>query len=121
MSIRLIQVSTLLGNASGNAFTISIKKVKVTTPAPIIIAIFIKGYFPIKTSIKTIENIKAVVEKLAGKIRIKVTKTGAQRSNKDFLKVIFSISVLERYRATNINKEMEAKADGWKVIPINGT
>ncbi|MCR8526625.1 hypothetical protein NPM17_27415, partial [Escherichia coli] len=55
---------------------------------PIMKKIYFKGYLPTKTSIITIEKIKAVVEKLAGRINIKVMKTGVHNSHKEDLKVI---------------------------------
>jgi hypothetical protein len=40
------------------------------------------NYFPINTNISIIAKINAVVEKLAGKIRIRVTNTGSQSSHR---------------------------------------
>jgi hypothetical protein len=45
-------------------------------------SIYFNGYFPINTSISIIAKINAVVEKLAGKIRIRVINTGNQSSLK---------------------------------------
>jgi hypothetical protein len=49
--------------------------------------IYLKGYPPIKANNTTIENNMAVVEKLAGKIKINTRKTGNQSRKNDFLKV----------------------------------
>ena len=43
------------------------------------------GYCPIKTNIHTIEKIKAVVEKLAGRTNAKIAKTGTHNSNNESL------------------------------------
>ncbi|MNE89975.1 hypothetical protein D3C80_1874430 [compost metagenome] len=59
-------------------------------------AIYFNGYFPIKVNIKIIEKIRAVVEKLAGKINIKVINTGSQSSKKDDLNVIGSSLFFDR-------------------------
>ena len=74
--------------------------------------IYFKGYFPTKTSINTIEKINAVVEKLAGRINIKVIKTGNQSSLKDCTNSIGSVRVLDKYRATKTYNIKAAKAEG---------
>jgi hypothetical protein len=68
-----------------------------------------------------ITKIRAVVEKLAGKIRIRVINTGNQSSHKEALKVIGISLVLDKYRATNINNTTEANVEVWNDIPIKGT
>ena len=92
--------------------TTKIKAANDKIPTPTITAMFFIGYFPINVTINTIENIKAVVEKLDGKISINVKKTGAHNSNADLDKVMSSTAVLDKYLATNINNAIEAKADG---------
>jgi hypothetical protein len=81
-------VSTRFGNASGKALARSIKKVNPTIPTPTTIPIYFKGYLPTKANIKTIEKISAEVEKLAGKINIKVINTGNHSSHNEDLKVM---------------------------------
>jgi|UPI0002F192A4 cell division protein ZapA (FtsZ GTPase activity inhibitor) len=68
-----------------------------------------------------IANINAVVEKLAGKIRIKVMNTGNQSSQSEDLKVIATSLVLDKYLATNMNNTTDANVDVWNDIPIKGT
>ena len=76
------------------------------------IAIYFMGYFPMKTNINIIEKINAVVEKLDGRINIKVIKTGSHNSFKDSTKSIGFSLVLDRYLATKTNKTNAANADG---------
>ena len=57
-------------------------------PAPRITPIYLSGYLPMKTNIITIENIKAAVEKFAGRIKINVIKTGVHNSHSEFWNVI---------------------------------
>ena len=56
-----------------------------------ITAKYFMGYPPIKESIITIKKIIAVVEKLAGKISIKIKNTGAQSGNKRFYESNFFV------------------------------
>ncbi|MCY1224201.1 hypothetical protein D9M72_363470 [compost metagenome] len=99
-SIRLTQVSTRLGKASGKAFATKMKKVNPTTPAPITIPRYFKGYLPTNTSITTIEKIRAAVEKLAGKISSIIANTGSHNSITDFWNVSSTSRFFARYLAT---------------------
>ena len=96
-SILLPQVFTLLGIESGNALAIKINNVNDKIPAPIIYPIYFMGYPPIKAKIKIIEKIIAVVEKLAGKINIRIKATGSHSSIKLSLKTIFRSLFLAKY------------------------
>jgi hypothetical protein len=62
-------------------------------------------------NIITIENIKAAVDKFAGRINIIVTKTGSHNSQREDLKVIGVSLVLDKYLATKTYKTIEAKVD----------
>ena len=75
-------------------------KVSVTIPAPIIVAKYFKGYCPMKTNIQTIAKIKAVVEKLAGKISSNTKKTGIHNSINEDLKVNSFSLIFAKYLAT---------------------
>ena len=88
LSIRAIHVSTRFGKASGKALATNMKNVNPIIPAPRITPIYFKGYFPMNTNIITIENIKAAVEKLAGRIKIIVIKTGVHNSQIEFWNVM---------------------------------
>jgi hypothetical protein len=59
----------------------------------------------------TIVKIKAAVEKLAGKMNINVTKTGAQSSHSDDLKSTGVSRFFDKYLATKIIKTIDANVD----------
>jgi hypothetical protein len=72
---------------------------------------YFKGYFPIKVSIVTIAKINAAVEKLAGKIKINVIKTGIHNSMKDCWKVGCVSLDFDKYRATYTYNTIAANVD----------
>ena len=78
---------------------------------PIIAPMYLSGYMPTYTNINTIENISAAVEKLAGKMRPRVIKTGPQSSISEALNVIGVSRVTDKYRATKIIKTIKAKVE----------
>jgi hypothetical protein len=67
------------------SFACTTKKARNRILDPIIIPIYFNGYLPMNTNISTIAKIKAVVEKLAGKMRINVKNTN-QSSHNEALK-----------------------------------
>jgi hypothetical protein len=97
------------------AVPINTENIKI--PIPKTIPKYFKGYFPIKTNIVTIRNIKAADEKLAGKINNIVNPTGIHNSINEDLKVIGSFCVLDKYLATKMIKIRNAKVDGCNEIP----
>ena len=58
-----------------------------------------------------IKKIKAVVEKLAGNIRIKTAKTGNQSSKNESLNEYILSLTFDKYRATYIIKTMKANVE----------
>ena len=83
-STLFFQVSTLFGNNSGKALTVTIKKVNRKIEVIRINKIFLIGYPPTKHNAIIIENNMAVVEKLAGNINIKTANTGSHNEKIDF-------------------------------------